>query len=124
MIEKFTRMPDGATFMCKINELVDVVNKMQTIFDAYTTRFRQLDAESKAKIVNGFKNLQDPYAEQRKWIGKLCKFWNHNKERPVFGILTNIDHGLPIPFYNKSVCCRFYHCEPITADDELIYKGE
>lgn len=46
--------------MDKINELVDTINKMQTMFDAYTTRFRQLDAETRQEIV------RPPYMQNKR----------------------------------------------------------
>lgn len=116
--------------MDKINDLIDAVNKMQTMFDAYTTRFRQLDAESKKKIVNGFKNSQDPYAEQRKWIGKLCKFWDDKDdeyEDYIYEILIDIeDDGSDYPYkivetYPKNRTRSYKHCKPVSED--LIYKG-
>ena len=114
----------------KINELIDTINKMQTMFDAYTTRFRQLDAESKKKIVNGFKNSQDPYAEQRNYdvyvknrhmIGKLCKF--KCGQGCYYGILTNIKrkpHEIPFESNGRA----FRTCEPVKPDDPIIYKEE
>ena len=44
----------------KINELVDAVNEMQTMFDAYTTRFRELDAETCQEIVHS------PYMQNKR----------------------------------------------------------
>lgn len=108
--------------MDKINELVDTINKMQTMFDAYTKRFRQLDAESKAKIVNGFKNIQDPYAEQRKWVGKLCWFSQIYGCYQHIAILKRIsESGLYVTDDGE---LHYAYCEPVKSDDDIIYKGE
>ena len=94
----------------KIIELIDAVNALQS------------------RIGSGC--APDPYAEQRKWVGKLCKFWDHLDAPKCIDILAKIDdEHLDYPF--GASCTKdtenvlfFKHCEPITADDELIYKGE
>lgn len=95
------------TLVRKINELVDAVNEIMTC------RF-ETDEEPA-------ENLQEPYAEQRKWIGKLCKFWDIDNNYLYYGPLTKIrDTG---PYYyecNQRIC--YVHCEPVK--DDVIYKGE
>ena len=67
----------------------------------------------------------DPYAEQRKWIGKLCRFWDGKEEEKVFGILTTIDSDCGLsdmcPYWNDTTKNWFEHCEPVK--DDIIYKG-
>lgn len=86
----------------KINELVDAVNKLQ-----------------KNATISKMENV-DPYAEQRKWIGKLCRFWDIDNYNLYYGPLTKIhDTG---PYYyecNNRIC--YANCEPVSED--LIYKG-
>lgn len=97
----------------KINELVDVVNALQSRLDSYV----------------GPEMPADQYAEQRKWIGKLCRFWDSPDAPKCTGILVKIHNESFYPFVcgaieNTDNGISFKHCEPITADDELIYKGE
>lgn len=82
-----------------------------------------------AAVARGFKNLRkeptDPYAEQRKWIGKLCKFWNDD------GILDGVQYGELVNIWDTDDCpfqCGngewWEYCEPVKPDDDIIYKGE
>jgi hypothetical protein len=74
----------------------------------------QPDIESRSE------NVQDKFAEQRRWIGKLCKFWDIDNDYLYYGPLTKIsDTG---PYYyecNHRIC--YVHCEPVK--DDVIYKG-
>ena len=106
----------------KINELIDAVNELQINVS------KMENLEHLKKIGQGFKKLNDPYAEQRKWIGKLCRFWNRNENR--CGILTAVfnnnkygkdDSTEEYPFQRDSVGC-WQHCEPVSPDDDIIYK--
>lgn len=100
-----------------INELVVAVDKLQT-----SPENVHPDAESRPE------NVQDKFAEQRKWIGKLCKFWFADAEHPTFGILDFVDAGPhPEPFHincGESEQGWYPHCEPVKPDDNIIYKGE
>lgn len=94
----------------KINELVDAVNG---ILD-----YAPLEMAMKAEP-----EPADPYAEQRKWIGCLCKFWNFDDDKGVFDILIEVDSNYrTIPFVGYSGG-SFAHCEPVKPDDDIIYKG-
>lgn len=67
--------------------------------------------------------------EARKWLGKVCLFWDDMKPNKVVGILAAIYPGSCYPFGRRPVedeqhVPNYQHCEPITTDDELIYKGE
>lgn len=138
------------TLVCKINELVDAVNELQESQNTYWTDIAELKKEllTHTKIAQGFKNLQDhrpnmvmddpfgphpniyeqgrpadPYAEQRKWIGTLCKFWDDNyKITKHFGILTRINETAIVKYEAES---GFWYCacEPVKPDDDIIYKG-
>lgn len=98
----------------KINELVVIVNVLQSRLDSYA----------------GPETPTDPYAKQRKWIGKLCWFWDCPGAPKCMGILAKVDDEKPdYPF--GANCTKdanrltfFRHCEPMVAGDELIYKGE
>ena len=91
----------------KINEIIELLNAITIDVDG-------------TKCVDGSKAPADPYAEQRKWIGKLCKFWDIDNNNLYYGPLTKIsDTG---PYYyecNHRIC--YVHCEPVK--DDVIYKG-
>lgn len=109
-----------------VNSLVDAVNTIQKEREAEKAFFSKMenverpenvhpDAESRPE------NVQDKFAEQRKWIGKICKFWDIDNDYLYYGPLTKIsDTG---PYYyecNHRIC--YVHCEPVK--DDVIYKGE
>lgn len=106
----------------KINELVDAVNELQTKVNKLAPNIDFAQPEVK-------ENVQDKFAEQRKWIGKLCWFWDDDKEAKSCGILTEIapeNHD-----YKGQICpCLddggdgYMHCEPVKPDDDIIYQGE
>lgn len=65
----------------------------------------------------------DPYAEQRKWIGCVCRFWDFISETPKhFGILTSFDETATVR-YEADNGFWYYNCEPVKPDDDIIYKG-
>jgi hypothetical protein len=67
----------------------------------------------------------DPYAEQRKWIGKACWFWDGNAQTKAFGQLNQIDpldDGQNAP-YQTNYGQWYEYCEPVKPDDDIIYKG-
>lgn len=134
------------TALAKINELVDAVNTIQKEREAEQFEIQEwigiLEAVRKSVDVHEkqIDELQmkvepekckapvDPYAEQRRWIGKLCKFWD-DSDRPencVYDILCNIfdiTHHEDCPFQ----CGNgewYEYCEPVKPDSELIYHGE
>lgn len=107
----------------KINELVDAVNELTSYVGPLGVEF----IEPK-QVEFTEPNLADPYAEQRKWIGKLCWFWDDEKEEKVCGILTTIDSDCGLsdmcPYWNGTTSNWFEHCEPVKPDDNIIYKGD
>lgn len=66
----------------------------------------------------------DPYAEQRKWIGRVCKFWNIDKDNATYGILEEVATNWVCRFKAKDDPYLWDHCEPVKPDDDIIYKGE
>lgn len=77
----------------------------------------------KGKEVDVVAEPADPYAEQRKWIGRLCRFWDDNsKIIKHFGILTRIDETA-IVRYEAENGFWYCACEPVKPDDDVIYKG-
>lgn len=94
----------------KINEIIDVLNAI--VIDTKDGTF--IDGSKKAEPV-------DKFAEQRKWIGKLCKFYDSTWDVPIYDILKDIDGTGTYPHY-QTMTNFFTHCEPVSED--LIYKGE
>ena len=99
----------------KINELVDAVNELKT-----KVEIAEECLHPTAKV--------DPYAEQRKWIGKLCRFKNNFYEPDwwEYGILTdilNVDPVTDSAFRSSDGHC-YDMCEPVKPDDDITYKGE
>lgn len=87
----------------KINEIIDYLNEEHNV----------------EKCVE--KAIKDPFSRQRKWIGKLCKFWDGDD--PKFysvGILNSIKEDQQDPF---DCLAGFYwtHCEPFFPDVNTIY---
>ena len=105
-----------------VNQLVDAVNVLQA-----AVAILEEHAHPTAKT-----EPADPYAEQRKWIGKLCRFWNKTEYTDgLYGFLTDIvptnkykpEDNYFVPF--KDEFGSFYeHCEPVKPDDDIIYKGD
>ena len=114
----------------KINELVDAVNGILAAQEQYATIYNEdimpmLTPENSqsSKIAQGFKNLQDPYAEQRKWAGKLCWFWEDDPNDKIVDVLSHIDTARLCPFIQCDHQIGWTNCEPVKPDDDIIYKG-
>lgn len=126
----------------KINELVDAVNAIQESLQGVVNnqikdggyiatlkeQVNELQAtyskmENVAENGKSAKNAQDPYAEQRKWIGKLCRFWNFKDGAVDMGVLKAIDNLKPIIPYINDIDCSYAFCEPVKPTDSIIYKG-
>ena len=103
----------------KINELVDAVNKLQEHEEKHLDLLTQLN-EMRLQNIKKTESA-DPYAEQRKWIGRLCRFWTNSRDFAGFGVLGDItDKG---NFVNIDTDMMYAHCEPVKPDDDIIYKG-
>ena len=122
------RTPDCSELTDKINELVDAVNELQKHEEQHLDLLTQLNEMRLHQDKEPAENSQsskmerpaDPYAEQRKWVGKLCKFWDFVYDNYYFDTLKGItDKGLFIG-HNGS----WEHCEPVLPDDDIIFKGE
>ena len=121
-IEKITNQNQIARHKLagKINELVDAVNELQKQIDKAFFAILDLatpDCENKA-----LKSIQaDQYAEQRKWIGTLCRCWDSDINDDIWGILQDIKDNKTEKYYLYGI--GYEHCEPVKPDDDIIYKG-
>lgn len=134
----------------KINEVIDAVNELHeeaennariradlanlidTLVAENNIHEKQIDELQMKVEPEKCKTPVDPYAEQRKWVGKLCHFWNKTEYTDdIYGFLTDIvstnkykpEDNYFVPF--KDEFGSFYeHCEPVKPDDDIIYKGE
>ena len=117
----------------KINELVDTVNKLKTMAENTNTVLKSLVEENnihEKQIDELQMKLEpekcekpvDPYAEQRKWVGKLCRCWDSDINDDVWGILQGIKNNKTEKYYLYGI--GYEHCEPVKPDDDIIYKGE
>lgn len=113
MIEKITNQNQIARHKLaeKINELIDAVNILQA-----QVAILEEHAHPTAKT-----EPADPYAEQRKWIGKVCRFFDSDKDDARIGVLSAIQNGM---YFIKHTSTAYDYCEPIKPDDDIIYKGE
>jgi hypothetical protein len=115
-----------------LNQLVDAVNELQLAKDVMFNRIDMLN-NAICDIRNRITTLDDPtyheaeaapadpYAEQRKWIGKLCWFWDFQEEKFVSILGEITDNGTYFP---KDSIVSYLNCEPVKPDDDIIYTGE
>ena len=96
----------------KINEIINILNAI--VVDTKDGTF-----------IDGSKKVEpaDPYAEQCKWIGCLCRFWNFKDGAVDIGILKAIDNLKPTIPYINDIDCSYAFCEPVKPTDSIIYKG-
>lgn len=118
------------TLVRKINELVDAVNELQEMLKSCDNQIGILAAQiaklqhDNSEKANYQENVQDKFAEQRKWIGCVCRFWFDNPDNTVLDYLGKIQTGENgIEYYGKETYDWFPHCEPVKPDDDIIYKG-
>lgn len=101
------------TALAKINEIIDLLNAIVVDVDG----IKCIDGSKKAEPA-------DPYAEQRKWIGKLCRFRDVCDSKWQYRILESINNTIPNhPFWDAEGY-EWEICEPVEPDDYVIYKGE
>lgn len=114
MIEKITNQNQIARHKLaeKINKLVDAVNVLQAQV-AILEEHAHPTATTKPT---------DLYAEQRRWIGKLCRFSQLCGCHQHIDILKRIsESGLYVTDDGE---LHYAYCEPVKPDDDIIYKGE
>lgn len=103
-----------------LNQLVDVVNELQK----HEEQHLDLLTELNEMRLHQTKEPADPYAEQRKWIGCVCRFWYDNPNDTLLDYLDKIQTGKNgVEYYTKESGDWFSHCEPVLPTDNAIYKG-
>lgn len=110
--------------LSKVDELVDAVNELQKHEEQHLDLLTQLNEMRLQQNKEPAENTQDQYAKYRKWNGKLCRFWNMNKEYAIYGILEEVKTDWAYRFKAKDEQYLFDHCELVKPDDDIIYKGE
>ena len=112
-IQKLDPLRDNfLTMVKKHNALVGVVN---ALVESNNIHEKQIDELQ-------MKKTSDPYAEQRKWVGKLCKFWDYDKTNASYSVLYEINEYSEY-LYIKPSGNAYKYCEPVKTDDDIIYKG-
>lgn len=107
--------PDTTALVGKINELVDAVNSIVSVQEKLI--------DSRFVVETKHEEPADPYAEQRKWIGKLCWFWDEDRKDAFCDVLGCVDENSKYPYVNLDCYDGYKHCEPVKPDDDIIYKG-
>lgn len=125
MIEKITNQNQIARHKLaeKINELIDVVKNQQIQLNNHECRL--LDLHNRITTLDDptyHEEPADPYAEQRGWIGTLCRCWDSDINDDIWGILQDIKDNKTEKYYLYGI--GYEHCEPVKPDDDVIYKGE
>lgn len=122
---------DNKSLFEKINELVDAVNILQESQNTYWTDIAEIKKELQTRAENVQpdaetrpENVQDKFAEQRKWIGKLCWFWDDVPEEKIIDVLSHIDTNGAYPYVMCDHQVHYGNCKPVKPDDPIIYKGE
>ncbi len=117
MIEKLEKLNTWGECLERLNEVIDAVNSLR---DDCNLLMGYIAPEDKCES-----EPADPYAEQRKWIGKVCRFWDDDNTNSSCGILTSIDTET---FKEPQFVCNdeydYEHCEPVSPDDDIIYKKD
>ena len=96
---------DNESLFNKINELIDAVNWL---------------GKSETEIRPENTNTYELYLKNKHLIGKLCKFKCAGGY--CYGLLTNIKRK-PCQWPFESLGRAFSTCEPVSPDDDIIYKG-
>lgn len=115
-----TTIVDSSKLMQKINEIINVLNAIvvETKDDTF------IGGSKKAEPV-------DKFAEQRKWIGKLCRFRDedYKDDQWDYGLLQAVAiaetvHIWKTGSFKHNLGHWYDYCELVKPDDDIIYKGE
>ena len=133
MIEKITNQNQIARHKLaeKINELIDAANEYEKdreeikewIGIVSDLRSRVPVVESRVAILEEHAHpTAKTYAEQRKWIGKACWFWDNGAKDKAFGRLIQVDTEYNDAPFQTNFGQWFENCEPVKPDDDVIYQ--
>lgn len=121
----------------KINELVDRENWLDKTVEVLTKRLKDHEEWQSAvgEMVNVHEREIDQlqmsinpekcnYDDERKWIGKLCKFRDCEECGWRYGILTDIIENEEYPYWMGDA--EWAECQPVLEDEfkNVIYKRE
>ena len=124
--------PDTTALVGKINEIINELNHILEERESGIKVYEEAQDMYDNAILDALKDKQvdvvvepaDPYAEQRKWIGCVCRFWYDNPNDTLLDYLDKIQTGKNgVEYYAKESGDWFPHCEPILPTDDAIYKG-
>lgn len=102
-----------------------VATKLNEVIDAVNALVYEHDKDSDWYDDPKHREPADPYAESRRWIGCVCRFWYDNPNDTLLDYLDKIQTGKNgVEYYAKESGDWFPHCEPVKPEDDIIYKGE
>ena len=121
----------------KLNELMDIVNALIEENNVHERQIDELQMKVKDQQIELNNHLcrlmvlegsdgpvvVDKFEEQKKWIGKLCRFWDDGDKQYVYDVLDCIDTDLEDTFgcFKSKQHGHFCNCEAIkTHFDELF----
>lgn len=128
--------PDNTELREVINEIIDVINALVEENNIHEKQIDKLQMKQDERMIGSisFDKIEgkmnpeptDQFAEQRKWIGKLCKFWDNDDTQQLwYGVLTKINTESR---FGVQYCCNdeydYDNCEPVKPNDSIIYQGE
>lgn len=116
----------GKDTIIKINEIIDAINTLWIDLNNHTCRLMELENTD-----NTDNTVADKFAEQRRWIGKLCKFRDedYKDDQWDYGLLQAVENPLTAHIW-KTGCFKhnlghwYDYCEPVKPDADIIYKGK
>lgn len=119
MIGKLKKQNTWGECLKKLNELIDAVNELTSYVGPLGVEFIEP------------KTPADLYAEQRKWIGKLCRFRDkdYKDDQWDYGLLQAVEkaetaHIWGTGCFKHNLGHWYDFCEPVKPTDSIIYKGE
>lgn len=106
----------GKGVIPKINEIIDYLESIRNIINVHEREIDQLQMNVSPEKCN--------YDNERKWIGKLCKFRDGGYAPWQYGILTDITPGVEFPYWMRDI--EFAECQPVLEEEfkDVIYKRE
>lgn len=114
----------------KINEIIAALNPIleerESQIKVYEETMEMVKQNSQPKttynVATGEMEPKDPYAEQRKWAGKLCWFWEDDPNDKIVDVLSHIDTARLCPFIQCDHQIGWSNCEPVKPTDDIIFK--